>query len=74
MIIYKVDEVIEKRFGSLLSRYQIELETSIKVSDFTFAFVYFLYYKFHKINFKQSESCIDSPDLIKKESNNKSYQ
>ena len=27
--------------------------------------VYFLYYKCHKVNFKQSGSYIDSPDWIK---------
>ena len=32
----KADEVIEELFESFLSRYQIALETSIKVSDFIF--------------------------------------
>ena len=36
MIYDKADEVIKKLFESLLSRYQIWLETSIKYSDFVF--------------------------------------
>ena len=39
----KVDEVIEEPFESLHSRYQIELETSIKRSDFIFDCVNLLY-------------------------------
>ena len=34
-------------------------------SDFIFDCVHLLYYKYHKINFKQSESYIDSLDWIK---------
>ena len=36
MINDKTDEVIEKLFQSLFSRYQIGLETSMKGSDFIF--------------------------------------
>ena len=36
MIKDKTDEVIEEFFESLLNRYQILLETSIKSSDFFF--------------------------------------
>ena len=43
VVIYdKADEVIEELLQSLLSRYQIELETSIKVSDFVFHCIYLL--------------------------------
>ena len=38
---------------SLLSRYQIELETSVKGSEFVFDCVHLLYYKCHKINSNQ---------------------
>ena len=62
MINDKEDEVIEKTFESLLSRYQIGLEASIKGSNFTFDYVDFLYYKCHKISFKRGGSYIDSPD------------
>ena len=56
---------------SLLSRYQIGLETLMRGNDFIFGSVQFFYYKCHKINFKRGESYIDSPDWIK-EGNNKS--
>ena len=36
MVNGKADEVIEKLFKSHLNRYQIELETSIRGSDFIF--------------------------------------
>ena len=43
VVIYdKADEVIEELLQSLLSRHQIELETSIKVSDFVFNCIYLL--------------------------------
>ena len=53
-------------FESLLSRYQIRLETLMKCSDFIFDGVNFLCYKCHKINFKRGGSYIDSPDWINK--------
>ena len=58
-------EVIEDLFQSLLSRYQIELEISMKGSDLTFDFVYLLFYKCHKINFKRGGSYVDSSHWIK---------
>ena len=51
--------VVNEIFESLLSRYQIGLETSTSGSDFTFESVQLLYYKCHKINFKRRESYID---------------
>ena len=74
MINDKADEVIEKRFESLLYKYQIGLETSRKGSDFNSDCVYLLYYKCHKINFKRGGSYIDFPDWIKNKKNNKSHQ
>ena len=65
MINDKEVKVIKEFFQSLLSRYQIGLETSIKGSDFIFDCVYLLYYKCHKINFKCGESYIDFPDWTK---------
>ena len=41
------NEVIEENFESLLSKYQMGLETSIKGSDFIFDDVSLLYYKCH---------------------------
>ena len=59
-------EVVNELFESLLSRYQIGLEASMRGSDFIFDSVQLLYYKCHKINFKRGGSYIDSPDWIKK--------
>ena len=52
MINDKPDEVIEKRFESLLNTYQIGLETSMRSNDFIFDCVNLLYYKCHKTNLK----------------------
>ena len=49
---HKANEVTEELFQSLLSSYQIGLEASIRGGHFIFDDVYFLYYKFHKINYK----------------------
>ena len=65
MIKDEVDGVTEEIFQSLLSRYQIGLETSFKSSDFVFDCVHLLYYKCHKINSNQGVSYLDSPDWIK---------
>ena len=58
----EADKIIEKLFLSLLSTYQIGLETSMKGSDFIFDCVHWLHYKCHKIDFKQGGSYIDSPN------------
>ena len=65
-----VNEVVHKLFESLLSVYQVGLETSMRRSDFIFDSVQLLYYKCHKINFKRGGSYIDSTDWIKKKNNN----
>ena len=46
-----VNEVVNELFESLLSRYQIGLETSLRGNDFIFNSVELLCYKCHKINF-----------------------
>ena len=56
------NEVVNELFESLLSRYQIGLQTSMRGRDFIFDSVQLLYYKFHKINFKRGGSHTDSPD------------
>ena len=53
MINDKVDEVIEELFQSLLNRYQIGLETSMRGSNFIFDCVHLLYYKCHKMNLNE---------------------
>ena len=60
------NEIIDKLFKPLCSRYQGNLETSIKGSDFIFDSVQLMYYKCHKVNFKRGGSYIDSPEWIKK--------
>ena len=62
-----VNNVLDEPFESLLSRYQIRLETSITGSNFIFDSIQLSYYKCHKVNFKRSESYIGSPDWIKKQ-------
>ena len=59
------NEIVNELFESLLSRYQIGLETSMTGSDFIFDSAQLLYYQCHKINFKRGGSYIDSPDWIK---------
>ena len=48
MINDKEDDVIEKIFQFLLSRYQIRLETSMKGSGFIFGCLNLLQYKCHR--------------------------
>ena len=59
-------EVINELFESLRSRYQGNLGTSMRGSDFIFDSVQLMYNKCHKVNFKRGGSYIDSPDWIKK--------
>ena len=61
-----VNEVVNKLFDSLCSRYQGSLETSMRGSDFIFNSVQLVDYKCHKVNFICGGSYIDSPDWIKK--------
>ena len=65
MIYDNVDGVIAEIFESLLSRYPIGLETSIRGSDIICDYVRLLYYKCHKINVNFIRSYTDSPDWIK---------
>ena len=67
----KAGEVLEKLFESLLSRYQIGLETSMRSSDLFFDYVNLLYYV-HKIDLNRggSRSRLDK----KRRSNNKSHK
>ena len=65
MINDKVDEVLEELFESLLNRYQIGFETSMRGSDLIFDCVHSLYCKCFKLNFKRGRSYMDFPDWIK---------
>ena len=59
------NEVIKEIFELLLSRYWIELKTSVKGSDFAFDCANLLYHKYHKISFILGGSYLESPDWIK---------
>ena len=56
------NEDFDELFESFCSRYQGNLETSMRRSDFIFDSVQQMYYKCHKVNFKFGGSYIDSPD------------
>ena len=57
-----VNEVVNDLFKSLLSKYQDNLETSMRGNEFIFDSVHLLYYKSHKVNSKGDRLYIDSPD------------
>ena len=61
----EINEVFNELFESLCSKYQENLETSIKGSDVIFDWVQLMYYKCHKVNSKRGDSYIDSPNWIK---------
>ena len=48
----EVNEVVNKLFKSLRSKFQENLETSMKGSDFIFDSVQLMYYKCREVNFK----------------------
>ena len=64
------NKVVDKLFGTFLSRYQCSFETSMRRRGFIFYSVHLLYYKRHKITFGRVDSYIDSPDRMKKEKSN----
>ena len=59
------EKVVKELLESLRSKYQDNLETSMRESDFIFDLVQLMYYKFHKVNFKRGGSYIDFSDWIK---------
>ena len=65
LIYDNANEIIEELFESLLNRYQIGMETSMRGSNFIFDCFYLLYYKCHEINPNLCGSYIDSSDWIK---------
>ena len=46
----KQEKVIKELFESLLSKYQVGLETSMRGGEFVFDYVHLLYYKCYIIN------------------------
>ena len=59
------NEVVNELFDLLRLKYQDNLNTSMRGSDFIFDSVQPMYYKCHKVNYKRSGSYIDSPNWIK---------
>ena len=68
------NEVADELFESLHSKYQGNLETSMRRSHFIFDSVRLMYYKCHKVNFCCSGSYIDSLGWIKKEKSNNKFK
>ena len=62
----EVNEVANELFKSLCSKYQKNLETSMKWSDLVFGSIQLMFYKCRKVNFKWGDSNIGSTDWIKK--------
>ena len=60
------NEIADELFETLCSRYQGNLETTMRESDLIFHSVQMKYYKCHKVNFKCGGSHIDSSDWIKR--------
>ena len=60
------NNVIDKLLKSLRSKFQVNLITSMRGSDFIFDSVQLMYYKCHKVNFRRGGSYIDFLDQIKK--------
>ena len=48
-----VNEFLKEVLESLLSRYQIHLETPMRASDFIFDTVRLMHYRCHKVNFRR---------------------
>ena len=61
-----VNKVVKEIFESLLTRYQNNLEASMRQSEFMYNAVQLLHYKCHKVNFKRGSSYVDSPVWVKK--------
>ena len=60
------NEVIDELFKLLCSKHQVNLETSLRGSNFGFDIVQLMYYKCHRVIFIRGGSYIDSPDWVKK--------
>ena len=59
-------EVVNELLESLRSKYQDNLEKSLRRSTFISDSVRLMYYKCHKVNFKRGGSYIGSPDWVEK--------
>ena len=61
------NNVIDEIFESVRSKYQVNLETSMRGKGLIFDSVQLMYYKCHREHFIRDGSYIDSTDWIKKE-------
>ena len=68
------NEVVNELFDLLRLKYQDNLNTSMRGSDFIFDSVQPMYYKCHKVNYKRGGSYIDSPNWIKKKKKQQQIQ
>ena len=59
------NEVVDERVGSLWSRYQRNLGTPMRGSDFVFDSIQLMPCKCHKVDFGGGGSYVDSPDWMK---------
>ena len=64
MIGNDTDEIIQKFFNLLLSRYKVGLGQPMKSGDYVFDYVEALYYKCHKISLNRGGSYTESPKWI----------
>ena len=60
-----VNDVVNELFESLLSRYQVNVETSMRESDFVFDSVQLMHFKCDRVTCKRGGSDIDSPAWLK---------
>ena len=61
----ETSDVINELFKSFFRKYQEELQTKMRGSNFTFERVNLLYYHLHKISLNRGGSYIDSPEWLK---------
>ena len=59
------DDIIEQLFELLLKKYEENLQNKMRVSEFEFDSVNFLYYDFNKTSINRGGSYIDSPKWLK---------
>ena len=65
MIGSETEEVAEKRFMSILQKYQDNLQNKMKGSDFIFDGINYLYYDLNRITISKGGSYIESPKWLK---------
>ena len=65
MIGSETEEVAEKRFMSILQKYQDNLQNNMKGSDFIFNGINYLYYDLNRITISKGGSYIESPKWLK---------